>query len=140
MCIICLSSTFIKLSLWIVLKLQHWKIIGCKKNKACLIILQYLAIKDNILHDIIKLEFWHSNVPMLLGVNECCCTSCALWCREGWPYPASRCWYVGVSVDGHIPHPSSSTLEEYHILRVVSLVTSENLILGRFSDKNILLL
>ena len=45
---------------------------------------------------------------------------------------------VYVSVDVQIQHPSSTTLEEYHILRVVSLVTSGNLILGRFSDRNIL--
>ena len=31
-----------------------------------------------------------------------------------------------VTVDIWIPHPSSSTLEEYYILRVVSLVTYNN--------------
>ena len=71
------------------------------------------------------------------GVIKCCCTSCALCRWEGWPYSASWCKYVDVSVDTQMPHPLSSNLEEYHILRFISLFTSENLILGRFSDKNI---
>ena len=76
------------------------------------------------------------------GVMKCCCTSCALLYMEGWSYLASRCRYVDISVHVRIPRPSSSSLDEYHIPRVVSLVTSENLILWRFSanwfsDKNL---
>ena len=69
------------------------------------------------------------------GVMKCCCTSFALFCWESRPYLASRYRYVDVFVDIRIPPPLSSLLEEYHILRVISLVTSENLILRRFSDK-----
>ena len=73
------------------------------------------------------------------GVMKRCCTSCTLCCQEGRIYPASLCRYVDVCIDILISHPLLSDLEEYHILRSISLFTSENLILGRFSDKNILL-
>ena len=69
------------------------------------------------------------------GVMKCFCSSSALCCREGRLYLASRCRYVDVSIDKKIPHPVLSNLKEYHILRFVSLVTSEILVLGRFSDK-----
>ena len=67
-----------------------------------------------------------------------------------WRMAISRYQYVDVSIDGRIPRrsvdisldgrflrPSTSIFEECHIPRVLSLVTSENLILRRFSDKNI---
>ena len=45
--------------------------------------------------------------------------------------------YNDVSVNTWMLHPLLSNLEEYHILRFISLFMSENLVLGRFSDKNI---
>ena len=55
---------------------------------------------------------------------------------KGCSYPTSGCRDVDVSVNGCIPRPSSSALDEYHIPRALSLVTSENLDLLSFSDKN----
>ena len=46
------------------------------------------------------------------------------WHIHWWSYPTTVCW-----------RPSVSVLEEYHIPRALSLITSENLILRRFSDK-----
>ena len=37
------------------------------------------------------------------GVMKLCCTPCTLSYFEEWPYPASRCRYVDVSIDGRIP-------------------------------------
>ena len=50
-----------------------------------------------------------------------CCMSHAVLCGEGWSYPASRCRYVDVSIDDHVPWSSPLALDEYHIPREMSL-------------------
>ena len=47
------------------------------------------------------------------------------------------CSVALVKLDGCTLQPSTSALDEYHIPRVLSQVTSKNLVLGRSSDKNI---
>ena len=69
------------------------------------------------------------------GVMKSLCMSCALLCQEGCPYLTSRCRQVDVSIDGHTLRLSVFVLEGCHIPRVLSLVTSETLVLG-LSDKN----
>ena len=85
------------------------------------------------------------------GVMKLCYTPCALlYCRE-WPFPTSRCRYVGesidgrihrrsvdVSLDGRIPRLSASAPKEYHIPRVLSIITSETLYFEGPLIKNIL--
>ena len=62
-----------------------------------------------------------------LGVVKSLCTSSALLFWEGCSYPTLWCRYVDVFVDARTLRPSVSALDEYHIPRVLSLVTSENL-------------
>ena len=69
------------------------------------------------------------------GVMKRCCMLCAGLCCEEWPYPTSWCQYVDVSLDGRIPRRSVPSLEEYHIPRGLFIITSEDFILWKFSDK-----
>ena len=73
------------------------------------------------------------------GVMKCFCTSCALYCWEGCTYPTSQTpsadmlTYPSTAVPygGQNRFLLNTTLQER-----LSLVTSENLVLRRFSDKS----
>ena len=71
------------------------------------------------------------------GVEKVLCTYCACFVWEDIPYPASRCRYVHVSVNGHSLLPSVSSLDEYHS-KSSHLSLQRTFYFLRFSDKNIL--
>ena len=58
---------------------------------------------------------------MLLGCDEMLLHILCTVSSEGQPYPASRRRYDDVSAVTRMPHPLSSNLEGYHILRFILL-------------------
>ena len=86
------------------LKLEPWT---SSLTDEAYISVKLLCVSLNITNHLVNLLNNHVLVMVITcrccrGVMKCCCTSCALCCREGRPYPASLCRYVDVSVDGHI--------------------------------------